>query len=152
MHSFFRRRSLELPNPPYYPALYDPENHDYSEVAWNPFPLHRPEHRLHRDLTSRAFSELWIIIWEGAINQQQNSHPDRPSSPLKHDLNDVQVRYDRYKGIQGRLLNWSDRLPLELVQDSESLPSTLDLQYAPVPYSILLLLTCFFSCFLFHFR
>ncbi|KAK8117899.1 uncharacterized protein PG998_006180 [Apiospora kogelbergensis] len=127
VHSFFRRRSLELPNPPYYPALYDPENHDYSEVAWNPFPLHRPEHRLHRDLTSRAFSELWIIIWEGAINQQQNSHPDRPSSPLKHGLNDVQVRYDRYKGIQARLLNWSDRLPLELVQDSESLPSTLDL-------------------------
>lgn len=119
VHSFFRRRELELPNPPYHPALYDPENHDYAEVAWNSFPLRRPLHRLHRDLTSRAFSELWTIIWDGT-EQQHNSPPP--------DSNDVKDKYERCKAIQERLLNWSDHLPLELVLDSESLPSTLDLQ------------------------
>ncbi|KAK7960450.1 hypothetical protein PG988_011664 [Apiospora saccharicola] len=118
VHAFFRRRELELPNPPYHPALYDPENHDYAESTWNLFPLRRPLRRLHRDLTSRAFSELWTIIWDGA-EQQHNSPPP--------DSNDVKDKYERCKAIQERLLNWSDHLPLELVPDSESLPSTLDL-------------------------
>ncbi|KAK7990593.1 hypothetical protein PG990_014873 [Apiospora arundinis] len=130
VHSFFRRRNLELPNPPYHPALYDPENHEFGEVTWNSFPLHRPLHRLHRDLTSRAFSELWTIIWEGTADQQQqnNSNHQRISSPPQRNPHqDVQAKYERCKAIQARLLNWSDRLPLELIPDSESLPSTLDL-------------------------
>jgi hypothetical protein len=155
VHSFFRRRNLELPNPPYHPALYDPENHEFGEVTWNSFPLHRPLHRLHRDLTSRAFSELWTIIWEGTADQQQqnNSNHQRISSPPQRNPHqDVQAKYERCKAIQARLLNWSDRLPLELIPDSESLPSTLDLQYAapryfyPSPYEpISFFLFLFFS-------
>ncbi|KAK7937323.1 uncharacterized protein PG986_014191 [Apiospora aurea] len=74
VHSFFRRRALDLPNPPYHPALYDPERHEYGEVVWNSFPLRRPRHHLHRDLTSRAFSELWTIIWEGTERPHQRQH------------------------------------------------------------------------------
>lgn len=32
VHSFFRRRGLGLPNPPYHPALYDSEHYKLCEV------------------------------------------------------------------------------------------------------------------------
>ncbi|KAK8013755.1 hypothetical protein PG991_009348 [Apiospora marii] len=116
VHSFFRRRDLRLPNPPYHPTLYDSESYDFCEVVWNSFPFSRPTQHIHRDLTFLAFSELWAILWEAS------------KLPRNHvDLKDVDASYGKCKSTQAQLLSWSDRLPPELVQSPESLPSTLDL-------------------------
>ncbi|KAK8013760.1 hypothetical protein PG991_009353 [Apiospora marii] len=80
VYSFFRRRRLGLPNPPYHLTLSDSRHYGSCEIPWNPFPLQRNQHNLHRDLTSRTFSVLWTIIWEGTKRQ-----PNVPA-PETHDV------------------------------------------------------------------
>ncbi|KAK8013683.1 hypothetical protein PG991_009276 [Apiospora marii] len=99
-------------------GLYNWQSHNFCEVVWNSFPFSRPTQHIHRDLTFLAFSELWAILCEAS------------KLPRNHvDFKDVDASYDRCKSTQAQLLSWSDRLPPELIQSPESLPSTLDLQY-----------------------
>ncbi|KAF2647779.1 hypothetical protein K491DRAFT_671684 [Lophiostoma macrostomum CBS 122681] len=114
VHGFLNRTGSHFSRPPTAPIPYEADEEE--DDNWHSFPLFRPQQSRRLQLTSKTFSELFVIL---------NDHMHRCEG--LPNPRDQEAGFENARLLHNQMLHWADKLPPEMLRSPECLPPVLSM-------------------------